>query len=90
MTTIDIRGADQTDIQLIRMQQQVREIAKEEQKEVIGVEQTPNEEWVIVSKKNMGARSSSWLTIAIRPMMAIGILPYKQNTLTPIAFLLTI
>lgn len=54
MTTINVRGADQTDIQLIRMQQQVREIAKEEQKEVIGVEQTPNEEWVIVSKKEHG------------------------------------
>lgn len=50
MTTSTLPKADRRDIQMLRMQQQVREIAKEEKKEVIGIELIDDEEWVIVSK----------------------------------------
>ncbi|AIC94226.1 hypothetical protein [Shouchella lehensis] len=50
MSVSTLPKADKRDIQLIRMQQQVKEIAKEDKKEVIGIEQIDEEEWVIVSK----------------------------------------
>lgn len=50
MTTMELQKVNQQELQLIRMQQQVKEIAKETNKEVIGIEQLNEEEWVIVSK----------------------------------------
>ncbi|WP_078395342.1 hypothetical protein [Shouchella patagoniensis] len=52
---MEIREANETELQLLRMQQQVKDIAREKHKEVIGIEQTAGEEWVIVSKKEEGS-----------------------------------
>ncbi len=52
---MEIRKANESELQLLRMQQQVKDIAREKHKEVIGIEQTAGEEWVIVSKKEEGS-----------------------------------